>query len=124
MERRDRRRNLLVVGLAIVAWVVVGWVLVNLDPRAAPQNGFIGAGAIGLAVGLTAVPAFWLAVFARHRRIAYRGDWTRAVRRGTWVGGLAALLVVLRLQDVFQPQVGLFLVAMALVAEVSLSAQR
>ena len=30
---------------------------------------------------LTTVPLFWLARFAR-RRIAYHGDWVRAVRRG------------------------------------------
>ena len=50
-----------------------------------PTAGFVGALLIGLAVGLTMVPLFWLAVFARHRRIAYRGDWTRAIRRGGWV---------------------------------------
>ena len=48
--------------------------------------GYVGALAIGLAVGLTAIPLCWLVVFARHRRIAYQGDWARAARRGGWVG--------------------------------------
>ena len=48
--------------------------------------GYIGALLIGLAVGVTAVPLCWLIVFARHRRIAYQGDWFRATRRGGWVG--------------------------------------
>ena len=35
---------------------------------------------IGLAVALTLIPLVWLTVFGRHRRIAYRGDWLRAIR--------------------------------------------
>ena len=70
------------------------------DPRPddRPAAGYLGAVCIGLAFGLTAMPLFWLAVFARHRRIAYRGDWPRAIRRGAWVALVTALFVVLRLQ--------------------------
>jgi hypothetical protein len=79
---------------------------------------------IGLAIGLTAIPLFWLSAFARHRRIAYRGDWIRAVRRGAWVAIIVALLVVLRLQNLFQLPIALFIVTMVLVAEATLSVER
>lgn len=124
METRDRRANLAFFGLAVVAWLGVSWVVLNLDPRSDPGIGYLGAGAIGLAVGLTTVPLFWLGVFSRHRRIAYRGDWLRAVRRGGWVAVVIALFVVMRVQGLFQPAIGLFLVAMAFVAETTISAQR
>jgi hypothetical protein len=70
------------------------------------------------------MPLFWLAVFARHRRIAYRGDWLRAIRRGAWVGVVVFVLVVLRLQGLFQLPVALFILAMVIVAEAALSADR
>ena len=124
METRDRRANLALFGAAFVAWVVVGVVVTTFDPRTAPATAFIGGAAIGLAVGLTTVPLFWLVAFSRHRRIAYRGDWTRALRRGAWVAILVALFVVMRVQGIFQPPIGLFLAAMVLVAEMTISAQR
>jgi hypothetical protein len=84
--------------------------------------GMVGALALGFAAGATAAPIFWLVGFARQRRIAYRGDWLRAVRRGAWVGVLVAILVVMRLSDIFQLPIALFLLALALVAEVTLTA--
>ena len=124
MESRDRLANLAVFGAAAVAWVLVGLVVTTRDPRVDSGAGFLGAGLIGLAVGLTTIPLFWLSVFARHRRIAYRGDWMRAVRRGAWVTVVVAVLVVLRLQNLFQPQVALFILAMVFVAEATLSVER
>ena len=70
------------------------------------------------------MPLFWLAVFARHRRIAYRGDWTRAVRRGVWVAIVVTVFVILRLQQVFQPPIALFIVALVILAEATLSVER
>jgi hypothetical protein len=70
------------------------------------------------------VPIFWLIVFGRHRRISYRGDWTRAARRGAWVGLVVTVLVVLRLQGVLELPIALFIVALVLVAEATLSAER
>ena len=64
------------------------------------------------------------AVFARHRRIAYQGDWTRAVRRAAWVGLIVTVLVVLRLQGVLEWPIALFMIILALVAESTLSAER
>jgi hypothetical protein len=124
MEARDRLANLGFFAAAGIVWILVALVVTTRDPRADPAAGSIGALLIGLAVGLTTVPLFWLAVFARHRRIAYRGDWTRAVRRGTWVAIVAAAFVILRLLQVFQPSIVLFIIALILVAEVTLSVER
>jgi hypothetical protein len=122
MEARDRRLSLALLGAAAAAWFVVGAIAVFLDPRHSSTAGFAGAAALGAAFGLTVMPLFWLGAFARHRRIAYRGDWSRAIRRGAWVGVLVAVFVVMRLNGIFQPQIGLFLIALALVAEITLTA--
>ena len=91
-----------------------------LDPTA----GYIGALLLGASAGLMATMLFWLVVFARHRRIAYRGDWARAIRRGGWVFLVTALFVVLRLNKVFSPEIGLFILALVAVAEATLSVER
>lgn len=124
MDARDRLTNLAFFGAAGVVWILVALVVTTRDPRVDPAAGFIGAMLIGLAVGLTTVPLFWLGVFARHRRIAYRGDWTRAVRRGFWVAVVASATVILRVQQVFQPSIILFIVALIVVFEVTLSVDR
>ncbi len=121
MEVRDRLANLAILAAAIAAWVFVGIVVTSRDPRLDPGAGFIGALAIGLATGISTVPLFWLAVFARHRRIAYRGDWFRATRRGGWVAIVIALFIGLRLQDALQLPIALFVVTMVTVAEAWLS---
>ena len=54
----------------------------------------------------------------------YRGDWTRAIRRAAWVGVVVAVLVVLRLQGLLELPIALFIVAMVIVAEADLSAER
>jgi hypothetical protein len=124
METRDRLTNLALFGAAAIVWLLVALVVTTRDPIEDPGAGFIGAALIGLAVGLTTVPIFWLVVFGRHRRISYRGDWTRAARRGGWVGLVVAVLVVLRLQGVLELPIALFIVALVLVAEATLSAER
>lgn len=124
METRDRRANLGFFAAAVLAWVAVGAIVLTIDPILVPAAGYAGAGAIGLAVGLTTAPLFWLAAFARQRRIAYRRSWTRAIRRGAWAGLVVFLMIVLRLQDLFQPQIALFIIALALVAETAMSTER
>jgi hypothetical protein len=121
MEVRDRLANLAILAAAIATWVLVGIVVTTRDPRLDPGAGFIGALVIGVATGLSTVPLFWLVVFARHRRIAYRGDWFRAVRRGGWVAIVIALFIGLRLQDALQLPIALFVVTMVTVAEAWLS---
>ena len=124
MTPRDRRASLILIAAAGIAWLLVAWVFYNLDPRARPASELAGAATIGAATGLTSIPLFWLGSFARQRRIAYRGDWIRAIRRGAWVAILAGGLVLLRLEGLFQPPLALFLVALAVIAELTLSARR
>ena len=124
MEARDRIVNLALLAASVVAWIVVGLIVTTRDPYVDPMAGYAGAIGIGIAVGLLAVPLCWLLVFARHRRIAYQGDWARAARRGAWVGLFAAALVILRLVDAFQLPILLFLAAIFIVAEVALSSER
>jgi hypothetical protein len=119
---RHRRILLGLFALAAVGWVAVAVVLLTIDPRASAGAGFAGAAAFGLAAGATTAPLLWLIGYARQRRIAFRGDWVRAIRRGGWIGLLVALYVVMRINGIFQPQIGLFLIALALVAEVTLTA--
>jgi hypothetical protein len=124
MDPRDRMTNLGLFGLAAIAWALVGLVVTTRDPRADSAAGLLGAGLIGLAIGLTCIPLFWLVVFGRHGRIAYRGDWPRAVRRGAWVAIVLAVFVVLRLQGAFSLPVALFVIVIVSVAEATLSAER
>ncbi len=124
METRDRLANIGLLGAAAVVWVLVGILVTTRDPYQDGMAGYEGALLIGLAVGLTCSPLVWLVVFTRHRRIAYQGDWFRAVRRGAWIGLFFAVAVVLRLVDAFQLPIVLFLAAIFVVAEITLSAER
>jgi hypothetical protein len=124
METRDRMLNLGFFAAAAIVWALVGLVVTTRDPITDPGAGFVGAALIGLAVGLTIVPVFWLLVFGRHRQIAYRGDWTRAVRRAAWVGIIVTVLVALRVQGLLDWPIALLMVALATVAEATLSAER
>lgn len=124
MEPRDRLTNLGLFGAALVVWILVGLVVTTQDPIKEPTAGFLGAILMGLAVGLTMVPLFWLTAFGRHKRIAFQGDWTRAARRGAWVGLIITVLVVLRLQGALELPIALFMIALVVVAEATLSAER
>jgi len=121
VRSRDRGLTLGLFGLALVGWIAVTIVALNVDPRSSPEAGFLGAGVFGLAAAATIAPLLWLLGFARQRRIAYRGDWLRAARRAAWIGLLVGLFVIMRINGLFQPQIGLFLVALAVVAEVTLT---
>ena len=123
MEARDRLVNLGLLAAAGVAWILVALVVTTRDPYQDALAGYLGALLIGLAIGLMAVPLCWLVVFGRHRRIAYQGDWVRAARRGGWIGLFVAVLIVLRLVDAFQLPIVLFLAAIFVVAETTLSAE-
>ena len=111
------------VGFVMAAVGLAGFALM-VSPSAAFSMATIDLYTTFSDYNLTTIPLFWLASFARQRRIAYRGDWARAARRGLWVAALAGGLVLLRLEGLFQPQVALFLVALAAIAEVTLSTRR
>ena len=119
---RNRRIALTLLGIAAIAWVIVIGIALAVNPLTDPTMGLVGAVALGFAMAVSAAPVFWLVGFARQRRIAYRGDWLRAIRRGAWVGVLVATFVVMRLNGIFQLPIALFLLALALVAEVTLTA--
>jgi hypothetical protein len=124
MEARDRFTNLALLGAAAVLWVLVALVVTSRDPYEEPLAGYVGALAMGLALGVTTIPLFWLVIFGRHRRIAYQGDWPRAARRGGWVALVTVVMVLLRIQGVLQLPIALFIIAMVFIAEVTLSAER
>lgn len=124
MEARDRLANIGLFAAGILVFALALLVAQTRDPVVDPSAGYIGALLLGLSFGLFATMLFWLGVFARHRRIAYRGDWARAIRRGGWVFLVTALFVVLRLNKVFSPEIGLFILALVAVAEATLSVER
>jgi hypothetical protein len=124
VEARDRRYNLALFGAALAAWLAVAVVIASQDPRSSASVRYLASALIGLASGATAAPLFWLVAFARQRRISYHGDWPRALRRGAWVGGYVGLVVALRLEGILQLPIALFLAALVLVAEISLSGRR
>jgi len=124
MEARDRLNCIGLFAAAAVVFALALLVVQTRDPIVDPTAGYIGALLLGLSAGLMATMLFWLVVFARHRRIAYRGDWARAIRRGGWVFLVTALFVVLRLNKVFSPEIGLFILALVVVAEATLSVER
>jgi hypothetical protein len=121
---RDRLLNVALFLAALGAWLAAAWLLTSLSPRDDPQLQATGALLLGLAVALTLLPLFWLASFARRRRIAYRGDWSRAGRRALLAGGLVTVLVLLRILGAFSLPLAAFVVAMALFVELILTARR
>ncbi len=124
MEDRDRTVAIALIVLAVGCWAGVGVLVTRVSPVGQVEVQLTGAALIGLACGVTAVPLAWLAAFGRHRRVAYRGDWTRAARRGLWVALVVALLVALRTQQAFSMPIALFVVVMVVFVEVSLSVGR
>jgi hypothetical protein len=83
-----------------------------------------GALLLGGALALTLAPLLWVGGFVRNRGIAYRGDWGRATRRAALVGLVVVLFVLLRAQDALSLPVAVFVVAMALFVELTLSLRR
>ena len=123
MEPRDRLINFATLACAALAWVMVAVIVTTQDPRTG-QAGFVGAIVIGAAFGLTATPILWLLVFGRHARIAYRGDWTRAFRRGAWIAFAIALFVLLQIENAFSLPIALFVLVIVGVAEATMSVDR
>ena len=110
--------------LAAAAWATVGYILTSLDPRSDTNVVIGGALALGIAATLTVTPVLWIFGFVRNRHIAFHGDWLRAARRATLVGLVIVLLVVLRAQGALSLPIGLFVIAMPVLVEITLSVRR
>jgi hypothetical protein len=99
-------------------------VLTTFDPRGDSTVVVAGAVLLGTAVALTIAPVLWIARFVRTRRIAYRGDWIRAGRRAALCGLVVALLVILRAQGALSVPMAVFVIAMPVLVELTLSVRR
>ena len=124
MNRTDRLANVGLLAIALAAWAAVALILVTSDPRTDAAVLLAGALALGGAVVVTLVPLLWLVGFALQGRIAYRGDWWRAARRAALVGLVVAIFVVLRGEQALNLPLALFVVAMAVLVELTLSLRR
>jgi hypothetical protein len=121
VNRGDRAINLGLFALAIAAWLGLGYVVTSYYPTGSASALLAGALLIGVAIGLTVAPLFWLASFVGAKRIAYRGSWWRAARRAGLCALVASLFVLMRGQGVFSVPLALFIVAMAVLVELTLS---
>ncbi|MEO8626308.1 MAG: hypothetical protein ABI452_06380 [Candidatus Limnocylindrales bacterium] len=121
MSRVDRLANLALFALAVAAWVGVAVVMLDFDPSANATVLLAGALLIGAAIGLLLLPLLWLVGFALQGRVAYGGDWSRAARRATLAGLIVALFVVLRGENALNLPLALFVAAMALLVELTMS---
>jgi len=120
----DRLANVGLFAAAAATWIAVGYVFVTLDPRGDAFALLAGALLLGASASLTVAPLLWLANFVRHRRIAYRGDWWRALRRAALVGLVVVTFVLLRSQDALNLPLALFVGAMAVLVEITFSLRR
>lgn len=123
MYSRDRYANVALFAAALGTWAATAWLLTSRSPRDDVGVQLAGAVLLGLALTLSLAPLMWLASFAARRRIARRGDWARAARRAGWVGLVAALFVILRGQGALGLPIAAFVVAIVLMAELTLSRQ-
>lgn len=124
VESRDRFLNMALMAAAAASWAVVAILFTTRSPTGEPGVQAAGAVLLGSAVALTCLPLLWLAVFAGHRRIAYRGDWARAVRRAVLLGAVVTILVLLVVLGAASVPLALFVVALGLFVELILTARR
>jgi hypothetical protein len=124
VNRADRLTNVGLLTVALAAWVAVALIMVTFDPRANASALLAGALTLGAALTGTLTPLLWLVGFALQGRIAYRGDWWRAARRAALVGLIVAIFIVLRGEQALNLPLALFVVAMAVLVELTLSLRR
>lgn len=124
VNRGDRVANLALFSFAATAWAALGFLVVNHYPSEGPPALLAGALLLGGALALTLAPLLWLASFVRSNRIAYRGDWWRAARRAGLAALVVMLFVLMRGQGAFSVPLALFVVAMAVLVELTLSLRR
>lgn len=124
MNRVDRLANLGLFTVALATWASFAVIVVTFDPRADATVLLAGALTLGAAVAGTLAPLLWLVGFALQGRIAFRGDWWRATRRAALVGLIVAIFVILRGEQALNLPLALFVVAMAVLVELTLSLRR
>lgn len=124
MNRADRLTNVGLLTIALAAWAAVAVILVTSDPRTDAAVLLVGALTLGAAVAGTLTPLLWLRGFALQGRIAYLGDWWRAARRAALVGLIVAIFVVLRGEQALNLPLASFVIAMAVLVELTLSLRR
>jgi hypothetical protein len=88
----------------------------NACPQAA-MNRTIVIGMAALAVALIVTPFAFLGEFLVRRRIAYRGGWGRAMRRGVLCGAVVAALGALRVGGALTVPVTIFVILLAALVE-------
>lgn len=124
MTVRDRLTALLLLVVAIGAWLAVGWLFLNRSPVGDPVIQLAGAVLLGGAIGLTAWPLIWLAGFMRQGRRDEASDWGRAGRRALIVALTVAVLIMLRGQSTLTVPLALFVVTLAVLVELAFSLRR
>ena len=124
MEARDRLANLGFFAAAAVVWLLVGLVVTTRDPVVDPSAGFIGAVLIGLAVAPDARPDRLADGLRPPSPDRLPGDWLRAIRRRPGSASSSRSSIVLRLQGLLELPIALFIIALVVVAEATLSAER
>jgi hypothetical protein len=124
MTPRDRLTALLLLGLAVAAWVAVAWLLANRSPVGDPMVVLTGAVLMGGAFGLTMWPLLWLAGFMRQGGGHEAGDWGRAGRRALIVSLTVTVLIMLRGQSTLTLPLALFVVTLAILVELAFSLRR
>lgn len=105
---------LLVLGFASVACPV------ETEAQPCPdatRNLGVAIGLASASVAILVTPFAFLGEVVSRRRIVYRGAWWRATRRGMLVGAALAALAALRLADVLNVPVAMFVIILAVVVE-------
>jgi len=121
LNTADRLLNVSLFAVAVATWLGLAYIFLNHYPTESAASLLAGALLLGAAIAFTVAPLFWIGSFVRTNRIAYRGSWWRAGRRAALCGLVAALFVLMRGQDVFSVPLAIFVVAMAVLVELTLS---
>ncbi len=124
MSSRDRVTGLVLLALAIAAWVAVGWLLVSRSPVGQPVIQLAGAVAIGTAIAITGWPLLWLVGLVRGRARGEGGDWTTAGRRAAIAGVTVGVLVMLRGQGALSTPLAIFVVTLGILVEAAFTLRR
>lgn len=118
MSARDRTITSILVGAALVAWLVVAVIFATLSPVDDAGVQILGAVALGSAVSLTLWPLLW------SPRRESPGALAIAGRRSAISGMVVGILVILSALDAVQLPIVLFLLIGAVLIEVAMTVRR